>query len=183
MHSDTHTHTHTHTAPQHTHSDTHTHTHTLHTHTLHTHTLHTHTHTRHSHTDSVTHTHTHTRHTTGHNFLWLSQWFCDPQYYLTRLTSHSIYNTNSKRKTQTHKRFKRTLIYSDTNPHSAHFRGNPLCQAAEWHLTIKLRWKTVRWKMRWEAIEIISFIVSGWALLFSCLVLGRLHRKFADGVF
>jgi len=30
-----------------------------------------------------------------------------------------------------HKRFKRTLIYLDTNTQSANFRGNPLCQATE----------------------------------------------------
>ena len=35
------------------------------------------------------------------------------------------------KKVQTHKRFKRTLIYLDTNTHSANFRGNPLCQATE----------------------------------------------------
>ena len=128
----------------------------------------------HTHTHGTTthaQTHTHTRHTTWHNFLWISQWFCDPQYYLTRLTSHSIYNTNSKRKIQTHKRFKRTLIYSDTNPHSPHFRGNPLCQDAEWHLTIK-RWKTIKNVMRsdWNNIvyrfwlSSVVFLSSAWKI-------------------
>ena len=34
------------------------------------------------------------------------------------------------------KRFKRTLIYFDTDIHYAHFRGNPLCQATKRHLNI-----------------------------------------------
>ena len=34
----------------------------------------------------------------------------------------------------THKRFKRTLIYYDTDTKSAIFRGNPLCQATKRHL-------------------------------------------------
>ena len=37
--------------------------------------------------------------------------------------------TKITKKVQTHKRFKRTLIYLDTNTQSANFRGNPLCQA------------------------------------------------------
>ena len=35
---------------------------------------------------------------------------------------------------QTHKRFKRTLVYYVTDTQSANFRGNPLCQATKRHL-------------------------------------------------
>ena len=39
------------------------------------------------------------------------------------------------------KRFKRTLIYYDTDTEYAHFRGNPHCQATKRHLTDKrLTW-------------------------------------------
>ena len=38
---------------------------------------------------------------------------------------------------QTHKRFKRTLIYYDTDTQSANFWSNPLCQATKQHLTVK----------------------------------------------
>ena len=31
----------------------------------------------------------------------------------------------------THRRFKRTLIYYDTDTQSTNFRGNPLCQATK----------------------------------------------------
>ena len=35
---------------------------------------------------------------------------------------------------QSHIRFKVTLIYYDTDTHSANCRGNPLCQATKRHL-------------------------------------------------
>ena len=35
---------------------------------------------------------------------------------------------------QTHKRFRKTLIYFDTDTQSANFRGNPLCQATKQQL-------------------------------------------------
>ena len=35
---------------------------------------------------------------------------------------------------ETHKRFKRTLIYYDIDTQSAHFWGNPLCQATKRYL-------------------------------------------------
>ena len=35
---------------------------------------------------------------------------------------------------QTHKSFKRTLIYYDTDTQSANFWSNPLCQATKQHL-------------------------------------------------
>ena len=38
---------------------------------------------------------------------------------------------------QTHKGFKRTLIYYDTDAQSAHFGGNPLRQATKWQTTVK----------------------------------------------
>ena len=37
-------------------------------------------------------------------------------------------------KIRTHNRFQRTLIYYDIDTQSAHFRGNPLCQATKRHL-------------------------------------------------
>ena len=40
-------------------------------------------------------------------------------------------------KIQNTKRFKRTLVYFDTNTQYAHFRGNALCQATKWHLADK----------------------------------------------
>ena len=38
---------------------------------------------------------------------------------------------------QTHVRFKRTLIYYDTDTQSSNFWGNPLCQTTKRHLTVK----------------------------------------------
>ena len=47
------------------------------------------------------------------------------------------------KQTQTHTKFKTTLIYYDTDTQSANFRGNPLCQATKRHLTVK-RLKTMK---------------------------------------
>ena len=69
---------------------------------------------------------------------------------------------------QTHKRFRRTLIYQDTNTQSAHFRGNPLCQATKLHLTDK-RLETMRSEITY---------LFGWVTLFSCPALGKMFCMF-----
>ena len=56
---------------------------------------------------------------------------------------------------QTHKRFKRTLIYYDTDTQSANFWGNPLRQATKQHVAVK-RLKTMNNQKR---KEITSFLV------------------------
>ena len=69
---------------------------------------------------------------------------------------------------QTRKRYKRMLIYCDTDTKSAIFRGNPLCQAAKRHLTVK--WlKTMKNEIGSEITYL--FLVK---LLFSYPVLGRM---------
>ena len=62
-------------------------------------------------------------------------------------------------KIQTYKRFKRTLIYYDTDTQSANVRGNPLCQATKRHLTVK-RLKT----MKNEMLNLSLFL--GWVVVF-----------------
>ena len=62
-----------------------------------------------------------------------------------------------------HKRFKRTLIYLDTNTQSANFRGNPLYQAT--NTTLKKKQlngeKTMKDEMRSETTYLfwLSFVV------------------------
>ena len=53
---------------------------------------------------------------------------------------------------QTHTRFKRTVIYYDTDTQSENVRGNPLCQATKRHL--KNSWTVENdWKMRKSEIS------------------------------
>ena len=71
-------------------------------------------------------------------------------------------NTRSTHKIQTYKRFKRTLIYNNTDTKSAHFRGSPLCQATKRHLNKVKRLKT----MKNDLSHLLSFLTV--YLLFKC---------------
>ena len=70
------------------------------------------------------------------------------------------------KKIQTHKRFKRTLIFYDIDTQSANFQSNPLRQATKRHLNKSY---TVKNDEKWDDVS------SVW--LSFCSVLGRIWKR------
>ena len=52
----------------------------------------------------------------------------------------------------THERFKRMLIYYDTDTQSANYGGNPLCQATKRHLNNSWMVKNNNWTTAWKNV-------------------------------
>ena len=65
------------------------------------------------------------------------------------------------------KRFKRTLIYFNTNTQYANFRGNPLYQATKGHLTTDKRLKTMKNKKAY--LVLVEFLqIGAWKTAHIC---------------